>query len=237
MSFRIAFVISMSLALPWLSGPTNCQAEPTTEKEVKEKPKLYDREADGNVQIEEAFKIAKAENKRVLLKFGANWCGWCHRLSKCFKTEPEIAAAWKKEGSVLVLIDVDAISDEDDTQHNADVVERYGKPTKHGLPVLVVLDADGQQLHTQDTALLKGDRHDPAKVLAFLEEWKVGAGPGWSSGRTHLLWWWKWHAGFFEHTDIWTPLVDIARSLSSRFAIARARTTPPTSGETTSRLS
>ena len=55
---------------------------------------------------------------------------------------------------------------------NADVNERYGNPTKHGLPVLVVLDASGKQLTTQDTGELEvGDKHDPKKVIAFLERW------------------------------------------------------------------
>lgn len=37
------------------------------------KPKLYDPSADGNEQIAVALKAAKAENKRIILKFGANW--------------------------------------------------------------------------------------------------------------------------------------------------------------------
>jgi hypothetical protein len=48
----------------------------------------------------------------------------------------------------------------------------YGNPTRLGLPVLVVLDADGRQLTTQSTGdLEKGNAHDPAKVLAFLKKW------------------------------------------------------------------
>ena len=38
-----------------------------------ERPKLYDTSADGKEQIAAALKTAKAEDKRVLLKFGANW--------------------------------------------------------------------------------------------------------------------------------------------------------------------
>ena len=69
-----------------------------------------------------------------------------------------------------MLIDVDLV---DDQKHNADVLERYGNPTRLGLPALVVLDADGNPLTTKDTAELEeGDQHDPAKVLAFLNEWK-----------------------------------------------------------------
>ena len=56
--------------------------------------------------------------------------------------------------------------------HNADVNQRYGNPTRFGLPVLVVLDAEDKALTTQDTGKLEeGDHHDPAKVLAFLNQW------------------------------------------------------------------
>ena len=38
-----------------------------------ERPKLYNTQADGKEQIAAALKTAKAEGKRVILKFGANW--------------------------------------------------------------------------------------------------------------------------------------------------------------------
>jgi len=86
-------------------------------------------------------------------------------LSGLLKTNATIARIIK-EHYVVVLIDVDK-------GHNADVVKRYGDPTRFGLPVLVVLDRDGKQLTTQDTGQLEqGDHHDPAKVIAFLEKWK-----------------------------------------------------------------
>ena len=126
---------------------------------------LYDVKADGNEQIKTALAKAEKENKNVILKFGANWCGWCHKLSGLFHDNSEIAKILE-ENYILVLIDVDA-------GHNSDVVTRYGNPTQHGLPVLVVLDKAGKQLHTQDTGLLEdGNHHDPAKVKAFLEKWK-----------------------------------------------------------------
>jgi len=56
--------------------------------------------------------------------------------------------------------------------HNSTVDARYGSPTKLGLPVIVILDADGKQLTTEDSSLLEeGDHHSPQKVLAFLKEW------------------------------------------------------------------
>jgi thiol:disulfide interchange protein len=136
---------------------------------AKKRTDIYDQKANGQKQIADALAKAKAENKRVILKFGANWCGWCHKLSDLFKKDSAIATKLN-ENYILVLIDVDQVEGK---PHNADIVTRYSNPTQHGLPVLVVLDSDGKQLHTQDTALLEdGDHHDPAKVMNFLEKWK-----------------------------------------------------------------
>ena len=122
------------------------------------------QQGDGAKQIADALVVAKKQNKRVLLQFGANWCGWCHRLHELFQRNAPIAAKLK-EGYVVVLIDVNK-------KHNADIDQKYGKPTQHGLPAIVVLDADGKALVTQDTGKLEeGDHHDPAKVLAFLNQW------------------------------------------------------------------
>ena len=101
--------------------------------------------------------------------FGANWCIWCRRLDRTFASEPNIAAALK-ENYVLVLIDSNW---RNGTKRNEDLNLRYSNPLKEGLPVLVVLDAAGQQLTTQETGALEdgGSAHDPAKVGAFLARW------------------------------------------------------------------
>ena len=53
------------------------------------RPAIYDEKADGAKQIADALVVAKKENKRVLLQFGANWCGWCHRLHGLFQTNDD----------------------------------------------------------------------------------------------------------------------------------------------------
>lgn len=131
---------------------------------------IYDRTASGSKQIDAALATAKATHKNVLLQFGANWCGWCHKLHTLFKEDQAIAQLLK-DNYVTVLIDVDQVEGK---LHNEDIVSRYGNPTQYGLPVIVVLDSDGKQLTTQDTGKLEeGDHHDPKKVIAFLEKWKV----------------------------------------------------------------
>lgn len=125
---------------------------------------LYDAQANGANQIKSALKTAQRQHKNVLVQFGANWCGWCHKLHTLMANDPKIAANLKRN-YVTVLIDVDK-------GHNADIVQRYGSPTKFGLPVLVVLNAQGRQLTTQDTGKLEqGDRHSPQKVQTFLSAW------------------------------------------------------------------
>jgi thiol:disulfide interchange protein len=128
------------------------------------RPAIYDENADGAKQIADALAVAKKENKRVLLQFGANWCGWCHKLHKLCQTDADIAAKLK-EAYVLVLVDVNK-------GHNGDIDKKYGNPTRFGLPVIVILDEEGKVLTAQDTGKLEqGDHHDPKKVLAFLNEW------------------------------------------------------------------
>ena len=128
------------------------------------RPAIYDENAVGAKQIADAMAGAKKENKQVLLQFGANWCGWCHKLHKLCQTDAEIAARLK-ESFVVVLVDVNK-------GHNNDINQKYGNPMRLGLPVIVILNADGKVLVTQDTGKLEaGDHHDPKKVLGFLNEW------------------------------------------------------------------
>ena len=127
-------------------------------------PAIYDESADGSKQIAEALALAGKHGKRVLLQFGANWCPWCHKLHALFGTDKEIAAKIKRD-YVVVLIDVNK-------GRNRETNEKYGNPTRLGLPVLVVLDSDGKQLTTKDSGELEeGNHHSPAKVLAFLDKW------------------------------------------------------------------
>lgn len=128
------------------------------------RPNIYNESLDGAKQVADALAVAKKENKHVLLQFGANWCGWCHRLHHLFETDASIAARLKSD-YVVVLVDVNK-------GHNEEVNTKYGHPTRFGLPAIVVLDADGKQLTTKDTGELEeGDHHSPEKVMAFLKEW------------------------------------------------------------------
>jgi len=134
----------------------------STEAPKESRPKLYDETLDGQKQISDAMVEARKDNKRILIQFGANWCGWCHKLHKLFESDKAISDELKAD-YVLILIDVDK-------GHNAALVAKYG--AEHlGLPSLVVLDSEGKHLTTKNSSELEeGDHHSPEKVLAFLKE-------------------------------------------------------------------
>jgi thiol:disulfide interchange protein len=134
------------------------------------RPVIYDESADGSKQIADALLLAKKEHKHVLLQFGANWCGWCHKLHKLCETNQGIADNLKSN-FVVVMVDMNK-------DHNKTVDEKYGHPARFGLPALAVLDADGKLLTTKNTSELEqGDHHNPVKVLAFLAEWSPKKNP------------------------------------------------------------
>ena len=132
------------------------------EKTAKRDP-IYNEKADAKAQISAAVKRAKRDNKRVLVTFGGNWCGWCYKLHDVFQKNAEIAAILHRE---YEQVRVDVFS-------NAELLKSYVKDNAHhGVPFLTVLDADGKVLTNQNTGdLEKGSEHDVQKVKAFLTTW------------------------------------------------------------------
>jgi thioredoxin-related protein len=71
----------------------------------KPREPIYDEAANGKQQIEAALREAKFEHKRVLVKFGGNWCGWCYKLHDVFTQEENVRNVLNAE-YVVVLVDV-----------------------------------------------------------------------------------------------------------------------------------
>jgi len=132
-------------------------------------PDIFDRQAKAEEQIDQALARARHGNKRVVLLFGANWCPWCRRLHQAFSEAPALRTALQKN-FVLVYVDANTRTDK---KRNAAVIERYGNPLRLGLPAMVVLDQDGTQLTTQETASLAAPADDEVarRVATFLSRW------------------------------------------------------------------
>lgn len=95
----------------------------------------YDEAADARAAIERARSMAVAAGKRVLLVFGANWCGDCRVLDSAMKQGR--LKALLDDRFVVVKVDVGRFD------RNVDIAQRYGVPLKKGIPTVAVLAADG----------------------------------------------------------------------------------------------
>ncbi len=130
---------------------------------------LYHPEADATKDIALALEQATKEGKHVLLQIGGNWCVWCYRLHDFIEKDVKLKSQLEKD---YVALHINYSPD----NQNLAVLAQYGYPQRFGFPVLVVLDANGQRLHTQDTGLLEaGDGYDVKKVAGFLNAWSPTA--------------------------------------------------------------
>ena len=126
---------------------------------------LYHPEANAEQDIQAAIHKAAAEGKHVLLQAGGNWCVWCYRFHDFIENDPELKA-FVDENFVWYHLNYS----NDNT--NAAVFEKYGFPQRFGFPVLIVLDAMGNRIHTQDSGLLEsGEGYDRKKVAGMLQTW------------------------------------------------------------------
>ena len=131
--------------------------------------KLYDPAANVVKDVAAALSKAKKEKKNVLLQVGGNWCVWCYRLNSFIQTD-SILKKLVSDNYVLYHLN------HSKENKNLNYLKKLGYPQRFGFPVLIVLDADGRQLHTQDSALLeKGNGYDEEKVKSFLRNWAPGA--------------------------------------------------------------
>ena len=137
-------------------------------------PEIYDTRADGEQLLAEALQTARAENKRVLLDMGANWCSDSQGMFQLLTTNTPIRRVIQ-ENYVFTMVDVNK---EGSKPRNEKLVERLGNPISKGIPTLLVLDANGKVLNADpDERLTDSDHDQPAIVLAYLRKWASPARP------------------------------------------------------------
>jgi thiol-disulfide isomerase/thioredoxin len=202
--------------------------QPEQSGEKKAKPAIYDEKADARKQIAAAMKAAGKENRRVLIQWGGNWCGWCHVLHKKFKTDGEIAKELNYEYD-LVLVDVDPSGEK-----NSDLARMYQADLSKGFPYLTILDSAGNVLANQETGSLESKTaggepgHDSAKILAFLKEHeakplaaemvlKQGRDQAKTAGKRVLLHFGAPWCGWCHKLEGWLAREDVAPLLGKDF--------------------
>jgi thioredoxin-related protein len=156
-SLAAAILLAMPATLPAQ------EARPSEKKPAR--ASIYDAKADAREQIKVATAKARRDGQRVLVMFGGDWCGWCHKLHALFASDKAIRDVLREE-YVLVMVDTQAPNAE------SLLAECKGDLDQVGYPFLAVLDGAGKVVTRQKTdPLEEGDHHDPAKVKAFLDRW------------------------------------------------------------------
>jgi thiol:disulfide interchange protein len=127
----------------------------------------YDPKRDASQDITEAAAEAKRTNRRVLLEVGGEWCIWCHRLDEFFEAHQDLTAL-RDKNFVTVKIN---FSEENP---NKEVLSRYSPIAAY--PHLLVLDAEGNELHSQDTGVFEeGKSYVLERLTTFLTNWAPAA--------------------------------------------------------------
>ena len=127
--------------------------------------RLYNPFANASQEIAEAIKKAKASKKHVLIQAGGNWCGWCLEFNRFTTTDTEIDSLIKSDYIVYHL-------NYSPENKNKTVFSKYGFPQRFGFPVFLVLDENGNRIHTQNSSYLEqGRSYNKKKVITFLQHW------------------------------------------------------------------
>ncbi len=164
---KIIIVFAVMVAL---FNNSYAQQKSASIKEKEEKFEIY--HPDSNVVNEFATALIKAinEHKNVLIEIGGNWCKWCRIFHKFTTSDHEIDSIMNAN---FVMLHVNYSKE----NKNLPFLETLEYPQRFGFPVFVVVNPQGQRIHTQDSALLEDGKtsYDKEKVMSFLKNWSVDA--------------------------------------------------------------
>jgi len=159
---KLAFIALIFLAVTsfaqWAKAPLRIPSQ--------RDPNLYRADVDAQQEIAQTISEADKENKRILLVFGAAWCGDCYALDYGFhqpRVEPLLSANFK-----VVHVNVGRFD------KNLDLVKKYHVDLEKGIPSLAVLTPKGGVLYS--TAEFERARvMTEEDLITFLNAWKPPA--------------------------------------------------------------
>ncbi len=126
---------------------------------------IYPDPSSAHEDLQAALTRARREHKRILVDFGADWCGDCHVLDLYF-AQPANAALLAR---YFLKVEVNV----GHYDANGDLAQRFGIPLRLGVPAIAVLDTDGKLLYAQRNKEFEHmGQLQPGDLTAFLEHWR-----------------------------------------------------------------
>lgn len=127
---------------------------------------LYHADANAEEDLKAVISRAKKEHKYVLIQGGGNWCSWCIEFARFAKADPQIDSLIQ---SSFVWYHLNYSKENE----NKKVFASLGYAQRFGFPVFIILDENGNRIHTQNSAYLEDGKksYDKIKVMEFLEMW------------------------------------------------------------------
>lgn len=130
---------------------------------------IYNPTADAKAEIAAAVKKAAVDGKHVFLQIGGNWCSWCLKFHRFVDADNELKS-YVKENFEVVKVNYDQ------KNKNEEVLASLDFPQRFGFPVFVILDQNGNRIHTQNSAFLEKDsNYDRDRVFQFFKHWSPAA--------------------------------------------------------------
>ena len=127
---------------------------------------LYKPDEKAETEIANAVGEAKRSGKHVLIQVGGNWCIWCARFHDFVTKDAQLDSLMNANYVVYHL-------NYSKENYNAKLLTKYNFPQRFGFPVFLILDSEGNLLHTQNSWYLEDGKtsYEREKVKSFFTEW------------------------------------------------------------------
>ncbi len=131
--------------------------------------KLYNPYENVDSALKVVMSKAKKEGKHVFVQIGGNWCGWCKLFNEFVTKDAQLDSTIQANYVVYHL-------NYSQENLNKKALAQYKFPQRFGFPVFIILNKNGEQLHTQNSAYLEqGKSYNKDKVIEFLDQWSPRA--------------------------------------------------------------
>lgn len=129
----------------------------------------YNPLENAEVALQKVIEEAKAQKKYVFVQIGGNWCVWCAKFDQFATTNHSVDSLFKAN---FVKYHLNYSKE----NKNLQILEKYRFPQRFGFPVFLILDTDGNLIHTQNSAYLEENKgYGLEKVIEFLTAWAPDA--------------------------------------------------------------